>query len=211
VFQDLYIIDCHAHFPVKGDPSSGGQPLHISGTPEAQHIAHVRAQRHRAAWRLAWDFPEPEQEERPWDEQADRWLAELDRFGIDRIAFATGGGNDSLSRVVARHPERFVGFAHHNPFAPDAVAEMKRAVQQLGLRGLKIIAPALERRIDDRELYPLWETVEALRVPVLIHFGCWAPGAVQPGTAATIPDRWSRSPRTFQRFNSSSPTSGSST
>ena len=167
-------------FPVKGDPATGGRPFHASGTAEAQQIAHVRAQRYRAAWRLAWDFPEPEQEERPWDEQADRWLAELDRYGIDRIAFATGGGNDTLARVVARHPERFVGFAHHNPFAPDAAAAMRRAVQQLGLRGLEIIAPALERRIDDRELYPLWETVEAMRAPVLIHFGMLGAGG---GTA----------------------------
>jgi len=29
----------------------------------------------------------------------------------------------------------------------------------------------LERRIDDRALYPLWEAIEALGVPVLIHFG----------------------------------------
>ena len=56
---------------------------------------------------------------RPPEEQADRWLAELDRYGIDRVGFATGGGNDTLAGVVARHPDRFIGFAHHNLFAPE--------------------------------------------------------------------------------------------
>jgi predicted TIM-barrel fold metal-dependent hydrolase len=107
---------------------------------------------------------------------ADRWLAELDRYGIDRIAFATGGGNDTLARAVRRHPGRFIGFAHHNPFAPGAADEMRRSVVDLGLRGLKILAPALERRIDDRDLYPVWQIVEELGVPVLIHFGMLGAG-----------------------------------
>jgi uncharacterized protein len=174
VFQDLHVIDFHAHFPVAGDASSGGGArTYAPGSVAEQQAASLRAraQRSRAAWRLAWDFPPPEPDDRPWDEQADRWLAELDRYGIDRIAFATGGGNDTLAKVVARYPDRFIGFAHHNPFVPGAGEEMRRAVNDLGLRGLKILAPALERRIDDRDLYPLWQTIEALGVPVLIHFG----------------------------------------
>jgi predicted TIM-barrel fold metal-dependent hydrolase len=164
---------------VKGDPSvAGTQRTYTPGTVAAEQAEYLRAQalKYRAAWRLAWDFPEPEKAEPPWEEQADRWLAELDRYGIDHIAFATAGDNDTLSRVVARHPDRFLGFAHHNPFAPGAAAELERAVDTLGLRGLKILAPALERRIDDRELYPLWESIEARGVPVLIHFGMLGAG-----------------------------------
>jgi len=53
---------------------------------------------------------------------------------------------------------------------------MRRAANILGLKGLKILAPALERRIDDRDLYPLREAVEELCVPVLIHFGMLGAG-----------------------------------
>src|SRR5260370_13475178 len=175
MFQDLHVIDFHAHFPVKGDisASGGGVRHYAAGSRAAEQADYMRAQseRYRAAWRLAWDFPKPEPEPHA-DEQsleaiADRWLAELDRYGIDRIAFATGGGNDTLARAVQRHPTRFIGFAHHNPFSPGAADEMDRAVTQLGLRGLKILAPALKRRIDDRELYPLWEVVERHAVPRL--------------------------------------------
>ena len=184
MFQDLHVVDFHAHFPIKGDASaSGAGPrLYASGSLAARQAEYMRAQaeRYRAAWRLAWDFPEPEPapeaHDQPVDAIADRWLAELDRYGIDRVAFATGGGNDTLARAVARYPERFIGFAHHNPFQPGAADEMRRAVNTLGLRGLKILAPALERRIDDRDLYPLWEAVEELGVPVLIHFGMLGAG-----------------------------------
>ena len=184
MFQDLHVFDFHAHFPVRGDLSTsrGGPRRYTAGSPAAETAEYMRAQaeRYRAAWRLAWDFPQPEPEPEAGDDAvgavADRWLAELDRYGIDRIGFATGGGNDTLAVAVKRHPQRFVGFAHHNPFAPGAAAEMRRAVTELGLRGLKVLAPALERRIDDRDLYPLWQTVEELGVPVLIHFGMLGAG-----------------------------------
>jgi uncharacterized protein len=181
VFQDLHVIDFHAHFPVAGDSSmSPGPRMYIPTSPAAHQAEYLRARaaRQRASWRLAWDFPEPESERDipPWDQQADRWLAELDRYGIGRVAFATGGNNDLLAQVVARHPGRFLGFAHHDPFRPDAAEEMRRAFQELRLNGLKILAPALERRIDDRQLYSLWETIEDLGVPVLIHFGMLGAG-----------------------------------
>jgi predicted TIM-barrel fold metal-dependent hydrolase len=148
------------------------------GSPASEKAAYLRnqAERYRAAWRLAWDFPEPETGERTWEEQADRWLAELDRHGIDRVGFATAGDNDTLAKVVARHPDRFLGFAHHNPFAPDAAPELERAVTRLGLRGYKILAPALERPVSDRVLYPIWEVCERLGIPVLIHFGMLGAG-----------------------------------
>src|SRR5712691_2859049 len=126
MFQDLHVVDFHAHFPIKGDVSTSGVGVrqYAAGTPAAEQAAYMRAQaeRYRAAWRLAWDFPEPDPEatEQPLETVADRWLAELDRYGIDHIGFATGGGNDTLARAVARHPDRFIGFAHHNPFAPGA-------------------------------------------------------------------------------------------
>lgn len=179
MFQDLVVIDFHAHFPVAGDPSMvGGPRTYATGSPAARKAEYGRqvAEKYRAAWRLAWDFPEPEREARPWDEQADRWLAELDRHGIARVAFMTGGDNDTLAKVVARHPERFVGFAHHNPFGPNAAGELERAVTELGLRGYKILAPGLERPISERELYPIWEACERLGIPVLIHFGMMGAG-----------------------------------
>ena len=111
VFQDLEIIDFHCHFPVAGDPSmaaaGGSARLYDLGSPADEKARYLRqqAEKYREAWRLAWDFPEPEAEPRPAEEQADRWLAELDKHGISRVGFATGGGNDTLAGVVARYPD----------------------------------------------------------------------------------------------------------
>ena len=86
------------------------------------------------------------------------------------MLWVTGGGNERLAQVCASDP-RFYGLAHHDPTAPQAADELRRAVRELGLSGYKMFATSLRRRIDDPEFYPLWQAAEELRVPVLIHFG----------------------------------------
>ena len=169
-YQDLRIIDFHIHFPTSAAWfGRGGARQHRS--PEAERAVRTYSEALRREWRLAWDFPEPETEEHTDEEQADRWAAEVERYGLDAVVFVTGGGNDNLARVVARYPKTFIGFAHHNPFEEGAAAELERSVKELGLRGYKLIAPALEQPIDDRAAYPVWEKVAELGIPVLIHFG----------------------------------------
>ena len=124
-------------------------------------------------WRRMWDFPDPESaEDHPGDTvQAQRWKEELDNHGIHAVGFVTGGGNDNLAEICAMHPDQFIGFAHHNPFRPDAATELRRAVQELGLRGYKLLAPSIDQPIEDKVIYPVWEVCQELGIPVLIHFG----------------------------------------
>lgn len=176
MYQDLHVIDVHAHFPIKGDASQSLRSRErgvIDNPKVAEREAHRNQilERTRHQWRMAFDFPEPETEPRSSEEQADRWVAELDKYGIERIGFVTGRDNDELSRVVQMYPDRFVGFAHHDITQPDAAEELERAVTKLGLKGLKLLAPAIPLLINDRSLYPVWETCERLGIPVLIHFG----------------------------------------
>ena len=177
MFQDLRIIDFHAHFPIRGDASQGEPRTREPGTSAGQAAEQreaarkERLRRTQTQWRLAYDFPEREQEPRSTEEQADRWAAELDRHGIDRIVFVTGRDNDELARAVSRHPDKFFGMAHHDITRPDAAQELERAVTLLGLRGYKQLAPRIPVLVNDRSLYPVWETCERLGIPVLIHFG----------------------------------------
>ncbi|HQY91058.1 amidohydrolase family protein, partial [Caldilinea sp.] len=85
--------------------------------------------------------------------------------------FVTGGGNEHLAEVVSWRPDRFIGFAHHSPFLPDAVARLDRAVTELGLRAYKLLAPNIEEPIEDPAAFPVWEKCAELGIPVLIHFG----------------------------------------
>ncbi len=177
MFQDLQVIDWHAHFPIRGDISQGGRRTREPRPGDAPNAAAREAfrreqmRRYQAQWRLAFDFPEPEEEPRSTEEQADRWAAELERHGLDTIVFVTGRDNDELARAVALHPDRFLGLAHHDITRPDAAAELERAVTRLGLRGYKLLAPAIPALINERRFYPVWEVCERLGVPVLIHFG----------------------------------------
>lgn len=177
MFQDLHIIDWHAHFPIRGDVSQGGRrtrEVRASDNPQAQERQEFRQrqiEKTRHQWRMAFDFPEPEKEEHTPEEQADRWLAELDKYGIDRINFVTGRDNDTLAKIVQRHPDRFLGMAHHDITRPDAAQELERAVTQLGLKGYKMLAPTIPVLLNDRSLYPVWEMCEKLGVSCLIHFG----------------------------------------
>jgi len=171
-YQGIPIIDFHAHFPVP-EPTWERRWQKVAreiGERRAK-LLREQARAYTREWRLAWDFPEPEEERPPIEEQARRWVAELDKYGIDRIVWVTGGGNDTLGEIVAMYPDRFIGFAHHDPFEPGAADELRRCVREYGFRGYKTLAPMLDRPITDRAAWPLWEACAELNVPVLIHFG----------------------------------------
>jgi hypothetical protein len=69
---------------------------------------------------------------------ADRWVAELDRHGVSRVALIASvpGDETSVAAAVARHPNRFVGFCMVDPSREGAAERSRHAVSHLGLRGL---------------------------------------------------------------------------
>jgi predicted TIM-barrel fold metal-dependent hydrolase len=157
------LIDFHAHFPVAGPPRPEPHPA-------------IRAYEEERARRMnrEWAFPPAEPRARSDEEveaYARRWLEELDRYGLARIVWLTGGGNDRLARIVRLAPDRFVGFAHHDPCAEGAYEELVRAVEELGLKGYKMFGPRFAKPFEDPSLRPLWTYLADRRLPVLIHFG----------------------------------------
>src|SRR5688500_1461147 len=69
---------------------------------------------------------------------ADRWVRELDAHGIARAALIASVPSDetSVAAAVSRHPTRFVGFFMLDPAVGDPVARARRALSELGLRGI---------------------------------------------------------------------------
>lgn len=176
MFQELEIIDFHSHFPTNrpwfegmGGPSRDAYVRRRGEKRAAVARQHAMAYSHD--WRLAWGFDPPESNPPDDETQAQRWAAEVERYGLRAVGFVTGGGNDHLASIVARYPDKFIGFAHHYPFADNAADELKRAVTELGLKGYKLLAPMLDRPIEDEAAYPVWEMCAELDIPVLIHFG----------------------------------------
>lgn len=165
------IVDFHCHFPV---PDPEPDPIKTAYRSQYGDRKADELQRswtgHQQEWWDAYGFQYPEETEPPAEVQVQRWQREIDDAQLGLVAFLTGGGNDALAAAVAGRP-RMLGFAHHDPFAPAAAQELRRAIVELGLRGYKILAPLLSGRIDDPALHPVWQVVEELGIPVIIHFG----------------------------------------
>lgn len=79
--------------------------------------------------------------------------------------------NEFVADMCRRHPGRFTGFASVDAGTPGAAAELRHAVTELGLRGLKTAPCYLRMSPADRRWYDVYETAQELDVPVLVHTG----------------------------------------
>jgi len=86
--------------------------------------------------------------------------------------------NDEVAEVVRRFPGRFIGFAGVDPWKGEAaVAEIERAVTELGMSGAKFHPGMQAFYPHDKRFYPLYEKISALGVPALFHTGTNGLGA----------------------------------
>lgn len=91
--------------------------------------------------------------------------------------------NDHVASLVRAHPDRFVGVASvdlHRPM--DGVRELRRAVKQLGLRGLRVLPWLWGLPPNDRRYYPLYAECVELGIPFCLQVGHAGPmRASEPG------------------------------
>jgi predicted TIM-barrel fold metal-dependent hydrolase len=86
--------------------------------------------------------------------------------------------NDYVAGCVEKHPDTFIGFASVDPWkGKAALADLRRAVTELGLRGLKLHPSCQGFAPNDRRFYDLYGTAAELGVPVLFHTGTTGLGA----------------------------------
>jgi uncharacterized protein len=105
---------------------------------------------------------------------ADRWIAALDANDVQRAAIIASTPRDEpqVSRAVARHPSRLVGFFMVDPSAVDAVDRTRRGLTELGLRTVCLFPAMHHVPLHDRRVYHLAE--EAAAIPgsaVFVHCG----------------------------------------
>lgn len=78
--------------------------------------------------------------------------------------------NDGVAAIAAAHPGKIAGFGTLPLGSPeDAVAELVRAVSELGLLGVQIGPVAAGRWLDDPELLPVLEQAEELGAVLFVH------------------------------------------
>lgn len=110
-------------------------------------------------------------------------LAEMDEANIERAvlrAWATPEGwlisNDDIAALVQRFPDRFLGLAAVDPRRPvEAVRELRRAVNDLGLRGLHMLPWMWNLPPNDRHYYPLYVACAELGIPFCLQVGHTGP------------------------------------
>ena len=115
-------------------------------------------------------------------------LTDMDRMGVEIDALAIGPPqycywtipelgtrisrvqNDYIAQMVAADPERFVGMANlPMQDVGAAVAEMDRAIGELGFPGVQIAPSVNGRDLDGPEFRPFWAKAHELGAVVILH------------------------------------------
>ncbi len=108
----------------------------------------------------------------PEDDLWEGWLAEMLRLGLTRtVILGCFGNNDWTARIVARHAPHLIGFAHVFPLEGESACdELTRAVEELGLRGVKLYGWHDGCAFGSPETQAVVRRAHALGVPVV--FDC---------------------------------------
>ena len=79
--------------------------------------------------------------------------------------------NDNLAKAVSDLPSRFSAFGATVPLQDVdlAIAEMDRAVDVLGFKGLQIGGTIAGHNLDELRFRPFWQAVSAKGIPVILH------------------------------------------
>jgi hypothetical protein len=120
-----------------------------------------------------------------WNGSIERLIQDMDEAGIDKTVilpldfeFLRSGGdfsfrafNDLAGAYAKRYPDRIVAFAGIDPRrGAAAVAELRRCVEEMGFRGLKLWTVS-GFFPDDERYYPLYREAARLGVNILVHTG----------------------------------------
>ncbi|MCL4560909.1 MAG: amidohydrolase family protein [Chloroflexi bacterium] len=79
--------------------------------------------------------------------------------------------NEYVAEVVSQAGGRLIGFAGVSPLADNARRELRQAIEDLELRGLKLHPPMQMFDPGDVRCYPVYEMMQDYGLPILFHSG----------------------------------------
>ena len=135
------------------------------------------------------------------DDDADRYLRLMDLAGIDRACVNciyygdARRGNNITAAWVARNPDRFIPVAFITPHYPEeAIPELERAFNVLGMKFLKIYPDYFGQPNDDPACFPIYEWLNERGLPVMTHplFPFDPEGTTIPGRFEALSERFPR-------------------
>ena len=129
-------------------------------------------------------------------------LRRMDRCGVDKavtwlqppyVRSDIEAGNAYVARAMRDHPDRVLGFGWADPNlgVGEAIAAVRRAVEEYGFYGVKLNGAQNSFRIDDPALaLPVIEAVAEAGVVLALHVGADAYDQTHPARVAAIARRF---------------------
>jgi aminocarboxymuconate-semialdehyde decarboxylase len=169
------VVDIHAHIVDRAYNAELCDLLSLEAEPTPEGQILYRRNGATVAWTREDMFDIPFR------------ISEMDRKGIDVRALSlstpnvyywhgdaqidvTRRINDTLAALCRAYPDRYVGLASLPLDDVDAsLAELDRAVGDLGMKGLIIGSNIDGVALNDARYEPLWAKIDALRLPVFEH------------------------------------------
>ena len=124
--------------------------------------------------------------------EEDEVIADFDAAGVEAVLVALDlettvdtppCSNEYVAGMWKRHPERVIqAWGAVDPFKGEvAIREATEAIEVHGMLGFHFHPIMGHFAVNDTRLYPLFETINALKVPVMIDVGTTGMGAGIPG------------------------------
>ena len=159
-FGDVPVFDAHAHFfshrffqglvePIKGR-FAGKDPYAAMGEE------------------LKLELPEADPAK-----LAARWVAEMDLKGVQRMVLMASavGDEESAAAAVKAYPERIAGYFMLDPTKPDAAVRVRRALKDMGLKGVALFPAMHHFSAADPRAWPIYEAAAEHGAVIFAHFG----------------------------------------
>ena len=104
---------------------------------------------------------------------ADRWVAEMDRHAVARMALIASipGDEASVAAAVERHPSRFIGFFMFNPAQGNIASRLSRPLGHQRLRGICLFPAMHGYRLDDERVREVFAAAATRGTVVFAHCG----------------------------------------
>jgi predicted TIM-barrel fold metal-dependent hydrolase len=91
-------------------------------------------------------------------------------WGADRSPEMARIGNDGLAEIVAKHPDRFVGYSAFLPMnVPEAAVKEAERVLANGANAIQLATNVNGTPLDEPQFWPIFEVIAKSGRPILLH------------------------------------------
>jgi predicted TIM-barrel fold metal-dependent hydrolase len=118
--------------------------------------------------RLGWELPSVDAAK-----LGERWVAEMDRWGIGQMVLMASipGDEEAVAAAAKAHPTRLIPYAMFDPTKPDPEGRVRRLLLQRGIRGVCLFPAMHHFHAWDERCLAVYREAEAAQAVVFVHVG----------------------------------------